>query len=194
MRAILVSLFLLGGAAFAQPFSAGVKGGVPFNGAFSDATSIDGITHTFSESNEYIVGAMIELHLPLGFSVEADGLYHPLNFAIENRLTPSSVFRSVTNISSWEFPIVGKFRFPFPIVKPYVELGPSFRHVGGNRTYFSNTGLTAGVGVEVKLGHLRVGPEIRYTHWGADSLPGRGIGFLAPSTVNQGEFLIGISF
>jgi len=130
----LASLFLFAGAAFAQPFSVGVKGGVPFTGAFSDFTSPDRITRTFSESNEYIVGAMIELRLPLGFSVEADGLYRPLNFAVENRLTPPAVFRSVTNISSWEFPIVGKFRLPFPVVKPYAELGPSFRHVGGNRT------------------------------------------------------------
>jgi hypothetical protein len=196
MRLISASLFLLGGAAFAQPFSVGVKGGVPFTGAFSDVTTmgVDVVTRTFSESNQYIVGPMIELHLPLGLSVEADGLYRPLNFASENRVTPLGLFRSVTNISSWEFPIVGKFHLPFPIVKPYAELGPTFRHVGGNLTYFSNTGLTAGVGVEVKLGHLRFGPEIRYTRWGADAPPGRGVGFLAPSNVNQGEFLIGISF
>jgi hypothetical protein len=194
MRLISASLFLLGGAAFAQPFSVGVKGGVPFTGAFSDVTSPDQIIHTFSESNEYIVGAMIELHLPLGLSVEADGLYHPLNFASENLASALGVFRSVTNISSWEFPIVGKFRLPFPIVKPYAELGPTFRHVGGNLTYFSNTGLTAGIGVEVKLGRVRVGPEIRYTRWGGDAPPGQGVGFLAPSNVNQGVFLIGISF
>ena len=77
-------------------------------------------------------------------------------------------------------------------MKPYVELGPSFRTL--NRVYFSNSGLTAGLGVEAKLGRLRFGPEIRYTRWGADAAPGRGVFFLAPSQVNQAEFLIGISF
>jgi hypothetical protein len=194
MGARLASLFLLSCAAFAQPFSAGIKGGVPFTGAFSDLTTmgVDIVTRTFSESNQYIVGPMVELRLPLGLSVEADGLYHPLNFAIENRVIPLGLFRSVTDITSWEFPILGKYHLPFPIVKPYAELGPSFRHVGGNRTYFSNTGLTAGVGVEVKLGRLRFGPEIRYTRWGADAPP---LSFPpAASNVNQGEFLIGISF
>lgn len=153
---------------------------------------VDIVTRTFSESNQYIVGPMVELRLPLGLSVEADGLYHPLNFAIENRVIPLGLFRSVTDITSWEFPILGKYHLPFPIVKPYAELGPSFRHVGGNRTYFSNTGLTAGVGVEVKLGRLRFGPEIRYTRWGADATP---LSFpTAASNVNQGEFLVGISF
>jgi len=46
----------------------------------------------------------------------------------------------------------------------------------------------------VKLGRVGVGPEIRFTRWGDDASPGRGVGFLAPSNVNQGEFLIGISF
>ena len=142
---------------------------------------------TFSESKQYIVGPMIELHLPLGFSVEADGLYHPLNLAIT---TLGS--RSVTDISSWEFPILGRYHLPFPIVKPYAELGPSFRTV--NRGNFSNSGITTGFGVEVKLGRVRMGPGIRYTRWGADAKPGPGVFSFPPSNVNQGVFLIGISF
>jgi hypothetical protein len=196
MRAKLALLFLCSSAVFAQRFSIGVKGGVPITGAFSNTTTtgVDVVTRTFSESNQYIIGPTVELHLPLGLSVEADGLYHPLNFAMENRVIPLGTFRSVTNISSWEFPILGKYRSPIPLVKPFVELGPNFRHVGGNRTYFSNTGLTMGVGIELRLGKLRMGPEVRYTRWGSDASPGRGVASFPPSNLNQSVFLIGISY
>jgi hypothetical protein len=195
MRAKLALLFLCSSAVFAQRVSIGVKGGVPITGAFTDTTAmgVDAIRRTFSESNQYIVGPMVELHLPLGLSVEADGLYHPLNFATENRVIPLGLFRSVTNISSWESPILGKYRSPIPLVKPFVELGPNFRHVGGNRTYFSNTGLTMGVGIELRLGKLRMGPEVRYTRWASDASSPPGAPF-APSNLNQAVFLIGISY
>jgi len=196
MRAKLALLFLCSSAVFAQRVSIGVKGGVPLTGGFTDTTimGVDAIRRTFSESNQYIVGPMVELHLPLGLSVEADGLYHPLNFAVQNRvISLGTTFRSVTNISSWEFPILGKYRSPIPLVKPFVELGPNFRHVGGNRTYFSNAGLTMGVGIELRLGKLRMGPEVRYTRWASDASPGPGASF-APSNLNQGVFLIGISY
>ena len=194
MDAKLASVFFLACAAFAQSLSVGAKGAVPFTGAFSDVTTTTSVfvSRTFSDSNQYVIGPTVELHLPFGFSVEADGLYHPLNLATENRSTPTGLFRSATNITSWEFPILGKYRLPFPIVRPYAELGPTFRTV--NRGNFSNSGLTAGVGVEVKLGRLRFGPEIRYTRWGADAKPGPGVFSFPPSNVNQGEFLIGISF
>jgi hypothetical protein len=137
---------------------------------------------------------MLELHLPLGFSVEADGLYHPLNIVFENRVVPLGTFRSSTNITSWEFPIVGKFHLGFPIVKPYIEAGPSFRWIGSNFPYVSNHGVTFGLGVDLKIARMRIGPDIRYTRWGSDAALPRGVNFQAPSNVNQAEFLIGISF
>lgn len=186
---------------FGQLFSIGVKGGVPFTGSFKDITSVPSqvggaIPRTFSDSNNYIVGGMAEVHLPFGFSVEADGLYRPLNFATELRTPATSVtIRSSQNVSSWEFPIVAKYHFAFPVIKPYIEAGPTFRTVGSGLDYLSNKGVVGGVGVELKLGRLRVGPEVRYTRWGSDSAqtlvkliqPG-------PSQVNQAEFLVGLSF
>ena len=196
MKQTFTLLFLTLGSLSAQHLSIGIKGGVPITGAFSDFTEngVNTITHTFSDSNQYVIGPMIELHLPLGLSVEADGLYRPLNLATETRIVPSTVIRSVTNITSWEFPILGKFRLPFPIVKPYVEAGPSFRWVGSNATYISNTGVAFGGGVELKLGRLRLGPEIRYTRWASDAPAPTGVAFFAPSSANQTEFLVGLSF
>ena len=70
-----VSLFFLS-SAFGEILSVGVRGGVPFTGALSDLTThgVDIVTRSFSDSNQYIVGPMVELHLPLGLSIEAGRL------------------------------------------------------------------------------------------------------------------------
>jgi len=195
-KLIGVSLLLLT-TAFGQSFSVGVRGGVPFTGALSDLTThgVDTITRSFSDSNQYIIGPMVELHLPLGLSIEADALYRPLNLAVQNQVVPQpTIFSSSTNVSSWEFPIMGKFRFPFPLVRPYVGAGPSFRTVGSDLSFLSNKGVTVGLGVELKVSRLRIAPEIRYTRWGSDVKPSVGTLVSIASNSNQGEFLVGISF
>ena len=185
LRGLLFS-FLLAPLTFAgQVFSVGVKAGLPFTDAFNNFTS--GSYRSFSSSKNYIVGPMVELHLPLGFSVEANALYRPLSFSTQNLLGAGS-----TDFSSWEFPILAKYRFPIPLVKPYVEASPSFRTIHGTfGSNFSNSGFTAGAGIELRLARFRIGPEIRYTHWGADAN-------VSPqafsSNQNQGEFLVGFSF
>jgi opacity protein-like surface antigen len=185
LRGLLFSLLISPLTFAGQIFSIGVKAGLPFTDAFNSFTS--GSYRSFSDSKNYIVGPMVELHLPLGLSVEADALYRPLSFSTQSQLGTGS-----TDFSSWEFPILAKYRFPIPLVKPYVEAGPSFRTVHGTfGSNFSNSGFTAGVGIELRLARFRIGPEIRYTHWGADAN-------VSPqafsSNQNQGEFLVGFSF
>lgn len=132
---------------------------------------------------------MGEVHLPLGFSVEADALYRPLNLTFAGPLG-TSVDEST---SSWEFPILAKWRFPIPLLKPYIEGGPSFRTVGGRPgNYLSNDGITLGFGIELRLARVRIGPELRYTHWSSDA-SGASVNGIN-SNQNQGEFLVGFSF
>jgi hypothetical protein len=197
MKIFLVSLCLLTGA-FGQSVSVGIRGGVPFTGALSDLTThgVDVISRSFSDSNEYIIGPMVELHLPLGFSIEADGLYRPLNVTTESQVAPqTTVFRTSNNVSSWEFPIMAKFRVPvLPLVKPYVGAGPSFRVAGSDLSFVSSKGLAVGLGLELKISKLRIAPEIRYTRWGSDNKATVGTLVSIASKTNQGEFLVGISF
>jgi len=197
MKIFLVSLFLLTGA-FGQSLSVGIRGGVPFTGALSDLTTngVDVVSRSFSNSNQYIIGPMVELHLPFGLSIEADGLYQPLNLTTETQVVPqTTVFRTSKNVSSWEFPILGKFRLPLlPLVKPYVDAGPSFRVAGSDLSFVSSRGLTAGLGLELKISKLRIAPEVRYTRWGSDTKPTVGNVISVASNSNQGEFLVGISF
>lgn len=197
---VLVSLSLLAlleSAACGQSlFSLGIKGGVPVTDAFSNSTenAVDVVTHSFSNSKNYVIGPMVELRLPFGFSVEADALYRPLKLVTDTSLVTSGTIHYATNVSSWEFPVLGKYHFLHtPIVKPYVEAGPIFRALGSQGYYFSNSGFAMGGGVDLKLLVVRIEPEIRYSRWGGDGAGRPGL-FAAPSNLNQAELLIGISF
>lgn len=199
MRFSFVSAALLLGltasSSFAGQFlSVGVKGGVPFTDAFSGDTygTSPNIFSSAPGDTGYIIGAMGEVHLILGLSVEADALYRPLDLTTRAEV-PNATLAADHSYSSWEFPILGKWRFPFPLVKPYVEAGPSFRTVGGQAgNYLSNSGFTAGLGIELRVARVRIGPEVRWTHWAGDSSGASANGF--SSNQNQGEFLIGLSF
>lgn len=196
---ILVALLTLAWGASAQPISVGVIGGVPVTDAFSTQTISDSanLIKSFSHSKEYEVGAMVELHLPFGLGVEADALYHPLNLATElysANAAQQGIVTYSSNLSSWEFPVLAKYHIlPLPLVKPFVEGGPTFRALASGASYLSGSGIALGGGVEVKLFRLRLEPEIRYTHWGSDTplaiTAGR-----TPSNVNQAAILLGIAF
>ena len=69
----LVWLWLLGCVSvFAQPFSAGIKAGVPLTD-FLNATE-SGTFNYSAPTQRYIVGGMAELRLPAGLGVEFDAL------------------------------------------------------------------------------------------------------------------------
>src|SRR5260370_39956842 len=110
---ILIALALLPSVGFSQRLLFfGVKGGVPVTDASSG-----------SVSKNYVIGAMVELKLPLGFGIEADALYKPLNLTVAAYgFGPYSVARAFGDIGSAEFPILAKYHFLHtPLVKPYAE-------------------------------------------------------------------------
>ena len=111
-------------------------------------------------------------------------------------ITEAPSFTSSATINTWEFPLLAKYRLSTPVIKPFLEAGPSFRHVSlfsGDSPHLSQAGFTAGVGVGFKLMRLRIDPEIRYTRWGTDSKPSPYL-FDPRSNVNQAELLLGLSF
>jgi hypothetical protein len=130
----------------------------------------------------------MEVHLPLHLSLEADALYGPLSLA-----TPGSQWflPSIQTYDSWSFPIVGKYRFHAPFVKPYLEAGPTFRTASSPiGHYLSKTGVTTGVGVEAMAWKIHLSPEVRFVHWGADA-PDAAMFY--GSRRNQAQFLLGVS-
>ena len=204
--AVLITAAALAPIGSAQHISVGIVGGVPLTDGLSGSTftGVDSVTHTFSNSHDYLVGPMVDVRLPFSLGIEIDALYHPVNVTTDLTVLPGTVTHSSRNPSTWEFPVLGKYRLPLlPVVKPFVEAGPSFRAKGSDLSYLSGKGFTIGGGLEVKILRLRIAPELRYTHWGSDK-EGQGVicaGVCVPfatplpaSNQNQAEFLVGFSF
>src|ERR1700679_2867444 len=85
-------LFLGASTAFCQPFSFGVKLGVPLTDFFN---TVESSNFTFNATTDrYIVGPTAELHLPLGLGVEVDALYRRMSYTgtgLIGSITGSSV-------------------------------------------------------------------------------------------------------
>jgi hypothetical protein len=182
--------------ALAQDFSVGVVAGAGLTDGFQDHIfqGVDTQTHFFSDSKDFIIGPMAEVGFPLGVSVELDALYRPLHLSDSAVGIPLGTFHSSTTVGTWQFPLLLKYRFPtfVPVVKPFVEVGPSFRAGSGADASPSSHGITLGGGVEVKVIKVKVAPQLRFTRWGSD---GAAKIFATPQTnVNQAEFLVGLSF
>lgn len=179
--------------------SIGVVAGATLTDDFRSTTYtgndlLSGTTSTFiyhSGPKSFIVGPAAEIKIGKGLSMEANAIYRPLRDAgtvtsAGNLLLPSSSSKRVT----WEFPVLAKYKFAVRGVRPFVEMGPSFRtpqEVNGAR--LSTHGITTGVGVEARFGRLRIAPAVRYTHWAPDSAQGRSLALR-----NQAALLVGFTF
>ena len=183
--AIPPMLFVNADPAPAQQFAIGVKGGVRITDDTSGSLS--------SESQRYTIGPTVEVRLPLGLGVEFDALYQRFGFTgYSGSCCGASITRE--RASSWEFPIIGKYRLPMFRVHPFLGVGYAPRTVHGtdvssgyflsgittnppasvyttftNRRFDTQYPVTHGVvvsgGVDGSVGRLRISPEVRYLHW-----------------------------
>ncbi len=165
----------------------GVKAGVPFTDLLKAAGVITGPQAVLSQGNNYIVGPVVELRLPFGFAIEADGLYRGTNYHVANAGNAPTAIQS----SSWEIPYLAKFRFPIPLLKPFVVAGGAYRTFpdlppGVTATH---NGVVGGAGLELRIGRVRLSGEARYLRWG-EPPPND----LAHLTQDQGEVLFGLIF
>lgn len=193
MRTLMLLLF--GSAAiFAQPFSAGVKVGIPLTD-FLTATQ-NGILQYNAPTGRYIIGGEAEVRLPLGFGVEFDALYRNLQFSSDG------VALGTPNASggNWEFPLLLKYRFHLPVVKPFLDAGVAWDTITGlkqaSELQRSTTmGYVVGGGVDIHALFLHISPEIRFTRWNSTQISAvQSTIDLLHSNLNQAEFLVGITF
>jgi len=211
MRPLFLLLFGAA-AAFSQPFSFGVKAGVPLTDFLSTVQSPNfGFN---SNTKRYIVGPTVELRLPFGLGIELDALYRRLDYTSSANLVDVFISGNTTG-NAWEFPLLAKYRFPSKGLRPYVDAGIAWDTLSGltqtiTQTVFptrttttttSNpaelnkntvTGFVTGAGLDVKVLLIHLSPEIRYTRWGAQHFLSSNGGL--QSSQNQAEFLLGITF
>jgi hypothetical protein len=209
----LVLLSLGAVSVCAQPFSFGLRGGVPLTD-FLDTASNPGLLFQ-SNTNRYIVGPTVELRLPFGLGVEVDALYRHFDYSATGSLANQFV-TSKTSSGDWEFPLLAKYRFPSKIVRPYVDAGIAWDTLMSLKQSISTTsfpsgatvtstasnpaelnknttdGFVIGAGIDVHLLLIHISPEIRYTRWGAQHFLSSNGGL--SSNQNQAELLVGITF
>lgn len=178
--------FLFSSSLLAQiGFGVGVKGGVPFTDVLQGAGTTSPVTGV-TRSEEYLIGPTVEVRFPLGFAFEVDGIYRGADYQVN-----TGAARANTTVNSWEVPYLLKFRFPIPLLKPFISAGGAYRtftSIPSNTTPTHN-GLVAAGGLELRISRLRASAEVRYLHWDGSS-----VNNFARLAQNQGEVLFGIMF
>jgi hypothetical protein len=167
----------------AQSIGVGVKGGLPLSDFLAAESKTGALTNVVRARGDYLIGPMFDLRLPANLGIELDLLYR--------RWTPESVAGAGAQ-SALEFPLIGKFRFPTAVARPYIAAGANFQRLGdvakfvtGNTVESNRRGIIAGGGIEFKALLIRIAPELRWTRWNATG-PVR--------SSNQVDFLIGLTF
>ncbi|MCW5977272.1 MAG: outer membrane beta-barrel protein [Bryobacteraceae bacterium] len=168
-------LFVCAGAAFGQGISVGIKGGVPLTDII-EGQGLGGSIPLVTQTRRYTAGPAFELRLPFRLGIEVNALY--------KRFEVESGGQTATG-SSWEFPVLGKYRFTSGLVRPYLEAGITFNRLSDVLTLETGNrkGFTAGGGLELKVPVLRFSAGLRYSR-----LEGK----LAIPSANQADLLFGI--
>lgn len=208
---ILALLFPISVAFPADLFSIGVKGGVPFTDAVNTATNAD--LSYITSNKHWTLGPEVDLNLPFGLGVEVDALYRRVDYESTGSVA-QQLLHNATTANAWDFPLLLKWRFAPGPIKPYVSVGPTFSgltNLNQVSTFFTNgaeqttktsspvelqrrfdTGFTLSGGLQLGAAGIRLSPEIRYTHWGWDTL--RDVSGLLKTNRNQVDFLVGLTF
>ena len=210
MRALYL-FALISVSALAQPFSFGVKLGVPANRFLSTEDSLTIGFHSYT--NRYLVGPTAELRLPFGLAIEADAIYRHYSFWSEGTIPPAgSTQKTNASTSAWEFPLLAKYRFSTKLARPFVDAGIAWDTLQGFRQsvtvispvpilppanlnqpiHDTTAGFVIGAGLDVRAPYVHVSPEVRFTHWGREHFSASSAGF--SSNRNQTEVMVGVTF
>lgn len=171
----------------AQSVHFGVKGGLPLNDA------IDAAGDFKSDFKHFTFGPMVDVFLPAGLGFEVDALYKKTGYRLATGAAAATADHSA---SSWEFPLLLKYRMPGEALRPYVSGGYTFRSIGdmARLERSGSHGLTFGAGLLLDFKLVKFSPEIRYTRWNNDVFAGSATPITLKSVKNQAEFLIGFTF
>lgn len=196
---------LLAVAAQAQvPLHFGVEAGVPLTNTFSTsaiflspgngAVLVDAYS---SNTKRLLIGPTVRVDLPFGLGVQVDGIYQRINYEhyfaeFEGGAGGSELF-SHNTADRWQFPLLIQYGPRFPVIKPFIEAGPSFSYIANAHNvmvlvrnalfdhgmsssetnhlielrHSTVAGVTMGLGVDLHPRFLHIRPEFRYVRWGS---------------------------
>src|SRR5205807_1981982 len=102
-----------------------------------------------------IAGPSFEIHVSPNVSVEINALHKPLQSGLRTVAENSAPSRTLmsTDATTWQFPVLAKYRFQVAAMHPFIEAGPSFRLPQWD---LSTHGITGGAGVEMRLHSLKI--------------------------------------
>lgn len=184
-----------------KPISIGVRAGAPL----TDLVNADERSDIFSSTRRYTFGPTVSVNFPAGVSVQADALYKRFEFGRPADFIGNFPAKDTVG-NSWEFPVMLKWTAPGRVA-PFLNAGASFRNWSGFDQIGnfvvgqdfdevddkSNVGFVVGGGLALKLGTLRISPEIRFTRWGTNNFAD-GVKNLLETNKNQAEVLVGFTF
>jgi len=187
-------LLVAGRSAYSQTFSFGVKVGVPLTTVYTTEAIADG--GAFANEQRFTVGPTLEVHLPFHLSFEVDALWRQSSFSTIGGHFNGNLDSSVND---WQVPFLAKYEVKFGPIQPFIDGGVVYRRVSTSTssvpppTNPNTAGVTLGGGVALKLPHLRLSPEIRYTKW---PTPAFSSAYAGPviSMSNQVDLLVGDTF
>jgi len=188
------TLLVIGGPpAYSQIFSFGVKVGVPVTTVYTTQFVPDG--GASANEQRFTIGPTVELHLPFHLSFEVDALWRQSSFGTIGGHFNGDLDSSVND---WQVPLLAKYEMNFGPIHPFIDGGIVYRHVSTSSssvpppTNPNTAGVSVGGGVTLKLLHLRLSPEIRYTRWRTPAFSSAYIP--VTSTSNQADILVGFTF
>jgi hypothetical protein len=175
--------------ACAQQLSFGVAGGTNITANFPTTDTSAPADMFGNPANRFqymtgprspILGGLVGIGLPDGFSLEANVLERPMLSTLIFTQYPASggatVYRNTfTSVRAWEFPVLVKYSLPAVSsadrLRPFLEAGPSFRtQENASGTQPSQFGLSAGAGIAFHVGKIQIAPTLRYTRWDHESI------------------------
>jgi len=192
---IAATLLLVSGPpAYSQMFSFGVKVGVPLTTVYTTDFIADG--NAFANEQPFTIGPTVEVHLPFHLSFEIDALWRQSSFSTIGGHFNGNLDSSVND---WQVSFMGKYEAKLGPIHPFIDGGVVYRHVSTSSpsvpppTNPNTAGVSVGGGVTLKLLHLRLSPEIRYTKW---PTPAFSSAYAGPviSMSNQADLLVGVTF
>ena len=137
-------------------------------------------------ADRYLIGPTVHIPVVGGLAVDVAALYSRVQLEGGARSTTGPSFSTQRSGSSWEVPILAKYRFNPGRIAPFVGAGPTFRRISmeGENTIINvagqpltavasvsqtewQSGVVLGGGVEFRTSFVRFSPEVRYSRFGS---------------------------